>query len=87
MIVVGLDGYSRGWVAVRIDGGRRDLRLLSSISGLSAMKIDRAGIDMPIGPPGVGLRDCDLQARLMRAPTCVAGVHGRAEGSVGSCVA
>ena len=68
MIVVGLDGYSRGWVAVRIDGGRRDLRLLGSISELSAMKFDRAGIDMPIGLPERGLRDCDLQARLMLRP-------------------
>ena len=68
MIVVGLDGYSRGWVAVRIDGGRRDLRLLGSISELSAMKFDRAGIDMPVGLPECGLRDCDLQARAMLRP-------------------
>jgi predicted RNase H-like nuclease len=68
MIVVGVDGYSGGWVAVRIDGGRRDLRLLGSISELSAMKFDRAGIDMPIGLPECGLRDCDLQARAMLRP-------------------
>ena len=68
MIAVGLDGYSRGWVAVRLDGGRRELLLLGSVSELSAMTFDRAGIDMPIGLPECGLRDCDLQARVMLRP-------------------
>jgi len=68
MIVVGLDGYSRGWVAVRVDGARRELTLLGTISELLAMTFDRAGIDMPIGLPSRGLRDCDLEARVMLRP-------------------
>jgi predicted RNase H-like nuclease len=68
MIAVGLDGYSRGWVAVQIDGARRELRALGSISELVATSFDRAGIDMPIGLPERGLRDCDQEARAMLRP-------------------
>src|SRR5262245_23382281 len=68
MIALGLDGYSRGWVAVRIDGARRELRTLASVSELLAMTFDRAGIDMPIGLPEGGLRACDLEARMMLRP-------------------
>lgn len=68
MIALGLDGYSRGWVAVLIDGTRRDVLLLGSISELLTMKFDRAGIDMPIGLPQQGLRACDLEARAMLRP-------------------
>ena len=68
MIALGLDGYSRGWVAVRIDGARRELLALGSVSELPTMSFDRAGIDMPIGLPGRGLRDCDVEARMMLRP-------------------
>jgi predicted RNase H-like nuclease len=68
MIVVGLDGYGRGWVAVRIDGARRELHFLQSITELATLKFDRAGIDMPIGLPDRGERDCDLQARTLVRP-------------------
>jgi predicted RNase H-like nuclease len=68
MIAVGLDGYSRGWVAVRIDGVRRELLLLGAISELLALPFDRAGVDMPIGLPESGVRDCDLAARAMLRP-------------------
>jgi predicted RNase H-like nuclease len=68
MIVVGLDGYSRGWVAVRIEGGRRELSLLGTISELLALTFDRAGIDMPIGLPERGSRACDIEARTMLRP-------------------
>jgi predicted RNase H-like nuclease len=68
MIALGLDGYSRGWVAVRIDGARRELQLLGSISEVLSISFDRAGIDMPIGLPERSLRDCDLEAREMLRP-------------------
>jgi predicted RNase H-like nuclease len=68
MIAMGLDGFAGGWVAVRMDGGRRELTFLKSISELSAIKFDGAGIDMPIGLPDGGLRACDLQAREQLRP-------------------
>jgi predicted RNase H-like nuclease len=63
MIAMGLDGFSKGWVAVRMDGGERELSFLTSVSELSEIVFDRAGIDMPIGLPDRGVRACDLQAR------------------------
>jgi predicted RNase H-like nuclease len=68
MIAVGLDGFAKGWVAVRVDGAKRELHVLRSISELLAMTFDRAGIDMPIGLPEQGLRECDLQARALLRP-------------------
>jgi predicted RNase H-like nuclease len=68
MIAVGLDGFAKGWVAVRVDGGKRELHVLRFISELLAMTFDRAGIDMPIGLPEQGLRECDLQARALLRP-------------------
>lgn len=68
MIVAGVDGYSRGWVAVRLHGPRRELLLLDRLSELETLKFDRVGIDMPIGLPERGMRDCDLEARTMLRP-------------------
>lgn len=68
MIAVGLDGYSRGWVAVRIDGAKRELHLLASFPELLDLTFDRAGVDMPIGLPDSGERACDLAARAMLRP-------------------
>jgi predicted RNase H-like nuclease len=68
MIAVGLDGFAGGWVAVRMDGGKRELTFLKSIAELSAITFDRAGIDMPIGLPDGGLRTCDLEAREQLRP-------------------
>ena len=68
MIVVGLDGCSRGWIAVRMDGAKRELCLLASFTDLLAKTFDRAGIDMPIGLPDRGERACDLEARAMLRP-------------------
>jgi predicted RNase H-like nuclease len=68
MIALGLDGYSKGWVAVRIDGTGRELFVLGAISELLALTFDRVGVDMPIGLPDRGFRACDLQARAMLRP-------------------
>lgn len=68
MIALGLDGYSRGWVAVRIDRHECDLRLLSTATELLALNFDRAGIDMPIGLPERDVRACDVEARAMLRP-------------------
>jgi predicted RNase H-like nuclease len=68
MIAVGLDGFSKGWVAVRMDGITRELTFLKSITELALLTFDRAGIDMPIGLPDQGLRDCDLAARALLRP-------------------
>jgi predicted RNase H-like nuclease len=68
MIAVGLDGFSNGWVAVRMDGATRELSFLKSITELASIRFDRAGIDTPIGLPDQGLRACDLAARALLRP-------------------
>jgi predicted RNase H-like nuclease len=63
---VGLDGIRNGWVAVYLssDGCQR------FASGKSALLLltgpfDRAMIDMPIGLPTRGYRQCDVEARAL----------------------
>lgn len=63
MVAVGLDGFRNGWVAVSIDGRKRQLCFLESITGLLRLPYDMAMIDMPIGLPQKGYRDCDLEAQ------------------------
>jgi predicted RNase H-like nuclease len=68
MTYVGLDGYRKGWVAVRVDGETRELCFYSTVADLLATKFDFAAIDMPIGLPARGLRRCDLAARELLKP-------------------
>lgn len=68
MIYVGLDGYRKGWVAVRVKGETRELCFYSSIAELLTTKFDFAAIDMPIGLPARGARACDLEARQRLRP-------------------
>lgn len=68
MAVVGLDGCKNGWVAVHIDGRTRTLHFLKATdcaSALDALPFTRAAIDMPIGLPERGYRDCDIEARKL----------------------
>ncbi|MDQ8732762.1 DUF429 domain-containing protein [Bradyrhizobium sp. LHD-71] len=65
---MGLDGYARGWVAVRLNGAKHELLFLRSIAELSAISFDRVGVDMPIGLPERGERACDLEARALLRP-------------------
>jgi len=68
MIHLGVDGYRKGWVAVRVEGETRELRFYPNIVALLADKFDVAAIDMPIGLPGRGDRACDLAARALLKP-------------------
>jgi predicted RNase H-like nuclease len=68
MIYVGLDGYRKGWVAVRVHGETRELCFYSGVAELLATKFDVVAIDMPIGLPERGERACDLAARTMLKP-------------------
>ena len=49
MRAIGLDGFSRGWVAVTIDGDQRTISFHGDIADALARPFDRAGIDIPIG--------------------------------------
>jgi predicted RNase H-like nuclease len=63
---VGLDGIPRGWVAVYLGSdGRQRFAHGKSASGLLADPFDRAMIDMPIGLPTQGYRQCDIEAKAL----------------------
>lgn len=71
MAVMGLDGCRNGWVAVRIDERSRSLHFFtrhdeaSALDALLNFRFRRAAIDMPVGLPQRGYRDCDLEARRL----------------------
>ncbi|WP_076858745.1 DUF429 domain-containing protein [Bradyrhizobium mercantei] len=68
MRATGLDGFSKGWVAVTIDGDRRTISFHSDIADALSRPFDRAGIDIPIGMTDDGERDCDRLARERLRP-------------------
>jgi predicted RNase H-like nuclease len=65
---IGLDGFSRGWVAVMIDGDDQAIAFHPDIAGALSAPFDRAGIDIPIGMTEDGERACDLLAREKLRP-------------------
>ncbi|MGJ4947620.1 DUF429 domain-containing protein [Bradyrhizobium sp. HKCCYLS20291] len=65
---IGLDGFSRGWVVVAIEGDRRDISFPADISSALAAPFTRAAIDIPIGMTDDGNRACDRLARDKLAP-------------------
>jgi predicted RNase H-like nuclease len=65
---LGLDGCASGWVAVLVDGDRRELSFHPDIADALRCSFDRAGIDIPIGMPDEGIRACDLLAREKLRP-------------------
>jgi predicted RNase H-like nuclease len=59
---IGLDGYRRGWVAVRIDGRKRAMDFLDRVERILDIPFKRAAVDIPIGLPNDGNRGCDQAA-------------------------
>jgi predicted RNase H-like nuclease len=65
---LGLDGFGRGWVAVRLDGDLHEIRFCHDIADALSTGFDRAAIDIPIGMTDDGERACDLLARERLRP-------------------
>jgi len=65
---LGLDGFTKGWVAVKLDGDRRSIFFPQGIVEVLRIGFDRAAIDIPIGLNDNGIRACDLQAREKLRP-------------------
>jgi predicted RNase H-like nuclease len=65
---IGLDGFSRGWVAVTIDGDEKRLSLHRDVADALSSPFDRAAIDIPIGMTEDGERACDTLARERLRP-------------------
>src|SRR4051812_30730638 len=62
---VGLDGYPGGWVAVWLCGHHQKIEYLENVGRLIGRDFKTAMIDMPIGLPDQGYRECDQLARRM----------------------
>ena len=64
-VLSGVDGCREGWIAVIDDGGRLEARVFPTWSAFIAAvpKTTIIGVDIPIGLPEVGPRQCDLAAR------------------------
>jgi predicted RNase H-like nuclease len=61
---IGLDGYAKGWVAVRLDeDGSKGIEFLADLAACFAGSFTRAMIDIPIGLPDSDYRHCDLEGR------------------------
>ena len=67
-VVIGLDGFRHGWVAVELSPHGRSLSFVSHINEVLRRRFDRLAIDMPIGLPDRGNRACDLAARALLRP-------------------
>jgi len=65
---LGLDGFSRGWVAVLLDGDVQEIRFCRDVADALSIGFDRAAIDIPIGMTDDGERACDLLARERLRP-------------------
>jgi predicted RNase H-like nuclease len=66
---LGLDGFSKGWVAVFLDDDdAHEISFHGDITQALSRPFDRAGIDIPIGMNDDGERDCDVLARAMLRP-------------------
>ena len=61
--VLGVDGCRGGWVGALVDGDRVTWHRFADIGSALALPVDAIGVDMPIGLPAVGRRDCDLLAK------------------------
>ena len=68
MRALGLDGFSKGWVAVVLDGDRQEISFHRDVAAALSRPFDRAGIDIPIGMTDDGERDCDSLARAKLRP-------------------
>ncbi|MEJ7647772.1 MAG: DUF429 domain-containing protein [Nakamurella sp.] len=68
MTVLGVDGWTGGWVAVELDGqGVVATHVAAEIEQLVAgcPDVTVVGIDMPIGLADRGFRACDLEGRVL----------------------
>lgn len=65
---IGLDGYSKGWVAVLLHGDLHEIRFCRDIAEALSSGFDRAAIDIPIGMIDDGERACDRLARERLRP-------------------
>ena len=68
MLVVGVDGCRGGWLAASCDDDCVSWSWTRDVAALLALPADAVAIDMPIGLPDRGRRQCDVAARELLGP-------------------
>ena len=64
VLVAGVDGYRQGWVAVALDpSGDVQVSTHASFSEVLSSQARVIAVDIPIDPPGLGVRQADAGAR------------------------
>jgi len=64
VLVAGIDGYRKGWVAVSLDpSGDVQVSTHSSFTEVLSLRARVLAVDIPIDPPGLGARPTDAAAR------------------------
>lgn len=66
--VLGVDGCRGGWVGALVDGERVSWLRLPDVDAVLSVDAGAVGIDMPIGLPDSGRRECDLLAKRLLGP-------------------
>ena len=61
--VLGLDGCRGGWLGALVSGGDVEWLRLGDVTAALAVGAAVVGVDMPIGLPATGRRECDLLAK------------------------
>ncbi len=63
--VLGVDGCRGGWVVAVVEGDEVTWQRVTRFVDVLAAGGDAIGVDMPIGLPAYGRRDCDLAAKRL----------------------
>lgn len=61
--VLGVDGGRGGWIGALVEDDRVSWVGLPDIAAALALDVAAVGVDMPIGLPDTGRRECDLLAK------------------------
>ena len=69
VLVAGVDGYRKGWVAVSLDpSGDVQVSTHPTFTEVLSLKANVIAVDIPIDPPGLGARAADAGARAFVGP-------------------
>ncbi len=63
--VLGVDGCRGGWVGALVEDGQVAWHRFPDIAAALAVPADVGAVDMPVGLPARGRRDCDLLAKAV----------------------
>jgi predicted RNase H-like nuclease len=72
---IGIDAFPAGWVAVYLEKKTHRFHYAATTDHLLDVSYQRAMIDIPIGLPQRGYRDCDLAAKAIIGPSVFLGAR------------